>query len=161
MTTKLYNTEKQQIIHTTYGGYYTVDGKRPQLPPNVVELLVVNTQPPTYNETTQYVNSDWQVDLQTLQYIQSWTIQDKTQYEIAMEDWRHPQYQKRIIAPKELLFDDIGIKMFGWFQLNGLPVELVGDTYIYLWCNEILPEHQTIVDNLQGIIQIQDRPVEN
>lgn len=160
MTTKLYNTITQQVIHTTYSGYYTVDGKRPQLAPELVELVVTEQPAPNYDSSTQRATSSWQADLQTLQYIQSWTIQDKTQYEIAMEDWRHPQYQKRIIAPKELLFDDIGIKMYGWFQLNGLPVELVSDTYIYLWCNEILPEHQTIVDNLQGVITIEDIPIE-
>jgi hypothetical protein len=160
MTTKLYNTDTQQIIHTTYGGYYTVDGQRPQLPNNVIELVVVPSAAPSYNEETQRLTSSWEVNTTTLQYIQSWQVVDKTQYEIAMEDWKYTEYLKRIIAPKQLLFDDIGIKMYGWFQLNNLPVELIDDTYIYLWCNEILPEHQAIVDNLQGVIVIQDRPVE-
>jgi len=157
MTTKLYNTQTQQIIYTSYNGYYTVDGVRPTLPENIIELVVVDTPAPNYNTITEKLSWTWVVDSIALEYRKEWVIENKTPYEIAMEDWRYPQYLKRIIAPKELLFDDIGIKMYGWFQLNKLPVELI-DTNIYLWCNEILDEHQAIVDSLDGVIVIEDRP---
>jgi len=160
MITKLYNTDTLQIVHTSYNGYYTVDGIRPQLPSNIVELVVIPAEPPTYNPTTQRLSSLWEVNLVTLQYTQNWQVINKTQYEIMMADWKYPEYLKRIIAPKGLLFDDIGIKMYGWFQLSNLPVELIGDG-VYMWCNVILPEHQSIVDAMSNVLTIEDRPVEN
>jgi len=159
MAIKFYNTIQQRIIHTPYMNYYVATGTRPNLPEGTVELVVVDVPPPQYDAATQKLSSIWQVDLQTNEYRRIWTVTNKTQSEIAMQNWKHSQYLKRIIAPKGLLFDDIGIQMYGWFQLNNLPVELI-DNNIYLWCNEILPEHQAIVDNLQGVIVIQDRPVE-
>jgi hypothetical protein len=77
--------------------------------------------------------------------------------ELGTNYWQHPQYAKRIIAPIQLILDDVGIKMYGWFQLNNFPIFKI-NTSVHLYCNEILPEHQAIVDQLQGVIVIQDRP---
>jgi hypothetical protein len=71
--------------------------------------------------------------------------------------WHHPQYLKRIIAPVDLVMADVGIKMYGWFQLNQLPIVKINTT-VQLYCNEILPQHQAIVDQLEGLIFVQDRP---
>lgn len=73
------------------------------------------------------------------------------------DDWSYPLFDKRIIAPIDLIMTDTGIKMYGWFQVTGLPVITKG-TNVYLYCNVILPEHQQIVDSLQGVITIEDRP---
>lgn len=73
------------------------------------------------------------------------------------DDWSYPSYVKRIIAPISLIMDDTGIKMYGWFNLNNLPVVNKNNT-IYLYCNVILPEHQAIVDSYQGIITIENKP---
>ncbi len=72
-------------------------------------------------------------------------------------DWSYPIYAKRIVAPINLIMDDYGIKMYGWFSINNLPIVTV-DTTVYLYCNVILPEHQAIIDLYQGVITIQDRP---
>lgn len=82
---------------------------------------------------------------------------DLTLVELGENYWQYPLYVKRIVAPIQLILDDIGIKMYGWFQLNQLPILKIG-TAVYLYCNEILPEHQAIVDQLQGIIVIETRP---
>ena len=69
-------------------------------------------------------------------------------------DWLHPQ-GLRIVAPKELALQYPAI--YVWFQLNDLPIEKF-DTYIHLYCNEILPEHQALVDGLNGVITIETKP---
>ena len=71
--------------------------------------------------------------------------------------WQYPQYAKRIIAPQELIFDDNGIKMYGWFNIQGFPIIKI-ETQLHLYCNVILPEHQAIVDSFGGLLIIQDRP---
>ena len=161
MTTKLYNTLTQQIIHTAYGGYYTVDGKRPQLAPELVELVVTEQPAPNYDPTTQQATSNWQVDLQTLQYIQSWTIKNKTPYELAVEDWIHMDYALRIKCPLAFVMDDIGLKFHNWFIACGYPIERNGG-YLYAYCNTISPDHQAIVDQLllANIIELHNRPIE-
>jgi len=73
------------------------------------------------------------------------------------EYWHYPQFLKRIIAPIDLVMADVGIKMYGWFQLNQLPIVKINTT-VQLYCNEILPQHQAIVDQLEGMIFVQDRP---
>jgi len=82
---------------------------------------------------------------------------DSISSELGSNYWHYPQYLKRIVAPIELILDDIGIKMYGWFQLNGFPILKLGEN-VNLYCNTILPEHQSIVDQLQGVITIEDRP---
>ncbi len=62
-------------------------------------------------------------------------------------------YEKQI----ELILDDMGIKMYGWFQLNGFPIEKV-DEQIHLYCNIIKPEHQDIADAFEELVTIEDRP---
>jgi hypothetical protein len=71
--------------------------------------------------------------------------------------WHYPLYIKRIVAPIDLIMDDVGIKMYGWFQLNQLPI-IKFNSVVQLYCNEILPQHQAIVDQLQDIITVQNKP---
>jgi hypothetical protein len=82
---------------------------------------------------------------------------DKTPLEL----WHFPEYLKRIIAPVQLIFDPsgVGLTMKAWFDLNEMPIVKEGDSVI-LYCNEILPDHQAIVDGLQGVITIEDIPTE-
>lgn len=82
---------------------------------------------------------------------------DKNEINYTTDDWNYPEYAKRIIAPTDLIMADIGIKMYGWFQVNGLPT-VTKNSNVYLYCNTILPEHQQLVDDLQGTITVEDRP---
>lgn len=86
---------------------------------------------------------------------------DQIDYEYNPDEngWGYSQYSKRIVAPLSLIMDDIGIKMYGWFTINDLPVKKLNETTVHLYCNVILPEHQAIVDSLGGAITIEDRPV--
>ena len=78
--------------------------------------------------------------------------------ELGTDYWQYPDYAKRIVAPIQLILDDVGIKMYGWFNLNKLPILNLEQGFVHLYCNEILPEHQAIIDGLQGVIIIEDRP---
>lgn len=82
---------------------------------------------------------------------------DLTLAALGEDYWQYPLYAKRIVAPVDLILDDIGIKMYGWFQINNLPILKLG-TSVNLYCNEILPQHQAIVDQLQGLIIVENRP---
>lgn len=75
-------------------------------------------------------------------------------YEVAMQDWHEPAYGLRIRAPKTLALDYP--QMYVWFQINDLPIHKVGDEAL-LYCNEILPEHQPLVDNLASVT-VENRP---
>lgn len=82
---------------------------------------------------------------------------DENDMNYTTDDWNYPNFAKRIIAPNSLIMTDTGIKMYGWFQINGFPV-ITKNSSVYLYCNVILPEHQQIVNDLQGVITIEDRP---
>jgi hypothetical protein len=77
--------------------------------------------------------------------------------ELGTAYWQYPQFAKRIIAPQELIFDDNGIKMYGWFNIQGFPIIKIG-VQLHLYCNVILPEHQAMVDSFGGALTIEDRP---
>jgi hypothetical protein len=75
-------------------------------------------------------------------------------YELAMQDWHEPTYALRIRAPKSLALEYP--QMYVWFQINDLPIHKVGDEAL-LYCNEVLPEHQPLVDNLDSVT-VENRP---
>jgi hypothetical protein len=78
-------------------------------------------------------------------------------YSINDENWDFNNFSKRIVAPSNLVMEDVGIKMLGWFQLNNLPV-VTKNNEVFLYCNVILPQHQQIIDDLSGLIRIEDKP---
>jgi hypothetical protein len=70
--------------------------------------------------------------------------------------WHQPPFAKRIIAPVQLVMQYPAIE--AWFRINDLPIIRVEST-LYCYCNVILPEHQQLVDALQGIVSIENRPI--
>jgi len=73
---------------------------------------------------------------------------------VVQSDWLH-NYPMRIVAPKELAL--AYPQIYVWFQVNDLPIEKF-DTYVHLYCNEIMPEHQTIIDANSSKIKIEYKP---
>ena len=71
-----------------------------------------------------------------------------------LEDWHEPTYSKRIRAPKTLALEYPQI--YVWFQINDLPIHKEGAEAL-LYCNEILAEHQPLVDSL-GSVTVENRP---
>jgi hypothetical protein len=86
------------------------------------------------------------------------TVAVMTEAELLTESWKHPEWAKRIEAPAALVFEDAGVKMLGWWQIMGYPFEREGDK-VHLYCNQILPQHQAIVDQFAGVLTIQDKPI--
>ena len=168
MKTVLFDTQTNKtadkIREGSYNGIWnSALSKQPGwLPEHIVELTVVETQWPDHDAQTQRVSKEWVVDLQEKTYTLTWTLEDIPQEEIdynnALQLWPHKQWAKRIVAPIDLILDDVGIKMYGWFQINGFPVVKVDDTTVHLYCNTILSHHQSIVDGLSGAIYIEDSP---
>lgn len=166
MKTLRYNTETGAYSEHI-GQYKTMDGNYGAIHPPTVQLEVVMTEKP---QTTEFQRAVMSYDFQVSEEIdvygingtatQVWTVEDFSAEEIALiqakADWKHIRL-KRIVAPIELVFDDVGIKMYGWFQLNGFPIEKVGEQ-VHLYCNTILEQHQTIVDELGETIFIEDIP---
>jgi hypothetical protein len=154
----LYNIITDKVIGY-YPDGYKVNGKPASTnDSDVYELTVVPMAKPPHWET-QKVVSNWTADIVAKTYSQSWNVIDKTAYELAMEGWQHPEFAKRIIAPIQLIMEDIGIKMYGWFQVNSFPTVSKG-TELHLYCNTILPEHQSAIDYFQGLITIEDKPTQ-
>ena len=111
----------------------------------------VFAEQPAYNPETQKLIETWSV--KWAKYRQEFEVVDKT----PLEMWPYPEWAKRIIAPAQLVFTDDGAKMHNWFQLMGFPIVRKGGL-IEVYFEEVLPEHQAVVDSLQGIITIEDRP---
>lgn len=154
MKTVIYNTttEEPGAIRSEP---YTVDGQPGKLPDHLVELPVIYTERPSITDT-QKRKSEWVVDLENMEYRQEWQVIDKTDYEIALEDWIYEDFEKRIIAPKSLGELYPGIET--WFRLNEFPIKVIGED-VMLYCHTILKKHQNIIDEHADIITIEDRPV--
>jgi hypothetical protein len=165
MKTLRYNTTDQ--TYTSHEGQYlTADNKAGRIDPPYVQLEVVETTKPEPTATEKLLPVSYDIEINEGEHdltgingtaTEVWAVVDKSAYEIAMEGWHHPDWCKRIIAPATLVMDDVGVKMLGWWQIMGFPIEREGD-FVYLYCNQILPQHQTVVDQLQGVITIEDRP---
>jgi hypothetical protein len=123
-------------------------------------LLYIKHDPPKHNpETQRLIKLPPKIDKRKKTYTEGWKVVDLTHYEIAMKDWQFPEYEFRITAPIQLVLDDFGVKMKGWFELKGLPV-VATETTVQLWCAEVQPQFQETVEGLvkQGVIQVDKRP---
>lgn len=76
-------------------------------------------------------------------------------YDYSSGDWTYPNFPKRIVAPVSLVLNYSSFET--WFRMNNLPIVKKENT-LYCYCNNILPEHQALVDSLSGQITIEDKP---
>ena len=157
--TIIYDIEKEKVIGR-FTPQYLVNGKPQDVDPPLYELDLIQQERPEINPETQRLKRlDPVIDLNEKTYTEDWQVIDLTPYEIAMKDWEGGDLQIKIVAPIQLILDDFGVKMKGWFELRGLPVIAKGE-FVHLYCNELQPQFTDIVDNLasQGIIEIIERP---
>lgn len=150
--TILYDKTAQQILSWHPNGYF-VDGKKPQLPSNIIELDVVYADKPTPSETQKVVES-WAIT--DTQYVQSFELVNKTEYELAVDDWKYMDWALRITAPKSMLFTAIGAPMFAYLQINKNLVVNKDDTYYYVYVNVIETQFQYIIDD--NNLTVENRP---
>ena len=113
---------------------------------------------PEINQATQRLSElyfDEESNVFTYQVIEK--TQAEIDYEIAMVNWHHPEFEKRIVAPASLVNDYPAIGVHMW--INKLPIEPSTDgNLLYLYMNLIRPEHQALVDSLEGVLTIENRP---
>lgn len=159
MKTVLYNKDNGSMSREYEGGYI-VDGHPGWLPDNMVELTIAYAEQPEYDSETEYLTGAIEVDLENNQLIHSWEIKQYSAYEIAIREWHHPEFPKRIKIPKVLngqnvleYYPSIALHML----VNGLPIES-DDTHYYLYMRVILPEHQSLVDSLSEYITVEFLP---
>lgn len=152
--TILYDKTTQSVLSWHPSGYL-VDGKKPQLPSNIVELDVVYADTPTPSPTQKVVES-W--DVTDTQYKQVFTLVNKTAYEIAVDDWKHMEFSKRITAPKSMLFTAIGAPMFAYLQINQNLVINKDDQDYYVYVNTIGQEFEYIIND--NNLTVEDRPTQ-
>jgi hypothetical protein len=69
-------------------------------------------------------------------------------------DWTYPEFQKRIIAQINLVLEYPQFEI--WFRINQLPI-VNKNGMLYCYCNEILPEHQYLIDQLYGNITVENK----
>lgn len=150
--TILYDKTEQKVLSWHRKGYF-VDGKKPQLPENIVELEVVYAQRPIPS-AIQKVEESWQVT--STEYKQVFTLVDKTAYELAVDDWGHMEWALRITAPKSMLFTDIGAPMFAYLQINQNLVVNKDDNDYYVYVNTIEQQFQYIIDD--NNLTVENRP---
>ena len=111
---------------------------------------------------TQKLEQSWEI--QGDQYVQVFTIVDKTEYEIAIEGWYFPDYSMRIVVSLAAINSNQQLQQFVsqlvlWWNLTKLQHE-VDQQNAYFYCNFIHPEHQAIVDAFGELIEIENKPVE-
>jgi hypothetical protein len=162
----LYNTIKNKIEGSFFTGdfngiYNSMFSAIPSELPEYVIILSLIDNPIQVNFETEVLTSNVVIDLENKEYRIEYSKRDKTTYEIAMESWQHPQFAKRIIAPVSLMYDEsgIGVIMKIRFDLDKLPVEKVG-SFVHVYCKEVQEEDAAIIAQLQGLITIEDRPVD-
>lgn len=82
MQTFLYNLDTNERTGPIRDGYFTVDGVRPTLPDNVVEIEIVNLETPVYDPQLQRLNYREYLDLTNRQFVKGYDVINLTQEEI-------------------------------------------------------------------------------
>ena len=157
--TRLYDITKEKFISKRFDPYYTVNGDRPELPENIVELEIITPQRPQIDQNTHKLVKDIQFNFEEKTYTEQWLSVELSAYEIAMKDWESPEHAKKIIADADMATTDFGIAMFTHFNVRQLPILPKGDK-VHLYCHEIQPQFQGAVDFyvLEGKVTIENRP---
>jgi hypothetical protein len=166
--TILYDKSKECPISGYFEPYYIVDGKRPQLEKNIVELTVVSTPAPPISDfevaTYQWIKSG-------SDYVQTWTVvKVPVNWHLlfplrvkipnaTMQDW---------ISKKDehnTLFETFGVSKYPEiialidYSKNFFPKEQVildGDA-LYLYATEVFEKHRAILIAFGAFVQEQPK----
>ncbi|MFW6242947.1 MAG: hypothetical protein ACOC2W_02215, partial [bacterium] len=133
------------------------------LPEHIIELEVIETPAPDYDVDTQRrIKLDYLVDVDNKTYTAQWQVIDLTQEEIelrqAQKDWLYPLYQFRLRVPTAL--GEQYPSIYAHFMLQKLPIVYItdDDTIVDVYINTILPHHSSLLQELQDVVEIHDRP---
>ncbi len=162
MKTILYNTDNQELTHHAKTGYYLVDGVRPTLPNNVIELEWITSQ--VEASTTEVVESGQpSVDLENgFYYPITYTVRNKTAAEIASEEWKYIDFRIKLIIDEDVAKSSVGVFHFMRFEKDGNPVEYDAvNKKWYVWINAIDLSYQSDYNALiqSGELTLENRPL--
>ena len=135
---------------TTIRQLPTIGGKPHPIPAHYVIVEVIDTPAPPYDSAIERLKSEYVLDLEAKTYTLTHEVIQLSEYEIAMRDWEHPDYEKRIVAPEILLMQFANVLTH--FQAHGFPTK-VTDTKVYLWCNTIRDEHIIMINQANDYLQ--------
>jgi hypothetical protein len=91
----------------------------------------------------------------TWKYIYLIKNKDQDALFVQPTDWTYSEFIKRIVTPVSLVLEYPQFEV--WFRINNLPI-VNKNEMLYCYCNEILPEHQNLIDQLAGVITIENKP---
>jgi hypothetical protein len=149
MQTLLYNKDTQKITYHQPQGFYKVNGERPILPDNVVELTITRAIQPVFDGEIEKLERKEVVDLENREYRTEWDIVPLSEQELLARTWKYPEYSKRLDVNENVLFTPMGSAYYAYLQLQGYPIEKDGTT-IKVWLDEIAPNHQPFIDYLKN-----------
>ena len=161
MKTILYNTNTQEITQHAKEGYYLVDGVRPTLPKDMVELTIVEETQPSYDPETQKITSDWVIDLTAKEYRKEFTVVNLTPKELAAKAWKHTDFSTKLIIDESVGGTPVGSKHFIRFENMGNPVEYdKANKQFSVWVNSLDTDYQNELQGFidQGLITVENRP---
>lgn len=152
MKTVLYDIVENKTTGKGFTGGYYVDGVKPELPINLVELTVTTVNPPLYDEDTQKLTGgNWTADLVNLTYYRDWHVVDLTEQELALRAWKYPQFEQKLFVHGSVLFTPMGTAYRNFLQDRGYPVEITEDGGYNIWINEIMPAHEEYINGLVAV----------
>ena len=160
MKTILYNTAQKTVTYHAQSGYYKVDGVRPTLPNDVVELEVITTPPNTTSNEVLERGAPSADVASGFFYPVTYTVRDKTAAELAAEQWKHPQYMKKLTFSRDLL----GVALVMEFVIemvviNKQPYEFDANNFS-VWGNSAPVRYTTAIQSAvqSGLATAENRP---
>lgn len=154
----IYNKTLNKV--TWRGDSYKVDGKEViNFPSNILYLTEVISTIPVYDENLEYIEINWVVDENNMEYIKDYIVKQYTQIELYKRDWVYENFDKRLIIDEDVIFSSVYSPFYAFFQLEDFPIEKRLDK-IYVWINIIRPDHQQIIDDLisQNLLTLENIP---
>ena len=159
MKTVIYDTTNQVVLHNgkrfKKGQFYGTMAN------DLVVLDVVETEQPTYNNETHKIEGfNWVADVNAKTYTQNWNVVPLTAKELAVREWKHVEYSKKLSFSINLLTNaTVQELVIDMVVLNDHPHEIDGGTFS-IWGNNAPPRFTTAIQNAiqAGTATVTNRP---
>jgi hypothetical protein len=154
--TILYDDNIKKVISGILNPYYVVDGKRPILDNGIYELDYIEETIPEYDFKLQSLEQYFEVDLLQNLYIKRCRINQKSNYEIDIDDWIHTSYSKRVVVPYNFIYLSDKNPIINLWIIKNLPIKYEVD-FIYLYDNSFDSETDKFI--LLNELEVQLIPI--
>lgn len=121
----------------------------------VIELEVIHTPAPPFNHLTHRLINDNYKRVED-NWVRQWRVEPLSDYEIALRDWKHLDYQFRLRVPRHLGEEYPGL--YAHFKLFNLPIEDYTAQIVDVYINTILQHHSNLLQSLQNVVEVHSRP---